>query len=585
MDRSRTPRRNLVADVPLGPPVPLEHSKGPQALVWRQHCRDTFLHNTESTVKLHATIKKATDAGAVGAEDFARAGASGKASKNLARDCKRTATKGIDFPKPYLAQIPLGQGECEPPVLVDYPFMLPHEVLYHMMMVRGMDIKVASCVEDRLDQKLGAMKLQFCKRFQKNPDTCLCLGFHGDGVPYTKSLKSASVAVFNWNLLNALDSERHLFATVPEDKVCACGCHGRHTIDAMLSIFAWSMKIMLGGVHPLTRHDNEPLDAQRSGLAGMPLGFTGGLFQARGDWSWYQHIFGFPGWTGKVICWRCKATSDDTMPYWDFSPGAKWRTNRYKAGCFFKAQRLAGSHVSPLFSCPGYTLDMVCIGVMHCVDLGVTQEVLGNIFSEFMDKGGLPGSTQKIRCEALWKKLQNWYKVYNPTSQIQTLNVKKFKKGDGSAPSLKGKAAESRHLTPFAVHLAQELHLKYDTEHTLHVLQCATALMDFYKVLSDWQCGDVAGLCQVVCSEYSWLNQEAWLHSKNAWRIKPKFHMFQEMCQFQSFELGNPRGFWEYKDEDFVGWVSKLARRWGGPCTYTCQADSVFLRYRGLASG
>ena len=86
VDRSRTPRRNLVADVPLGPPVPLEHSKGPQALVWRQHCRDTFLHNTESTVKLHATIKKATDAGAVGAEDFARAGASGNAPKNLARD-------------------------------------------------------------------------------------------------------------------------------------------------------------------------------------------------------------------------------------------------------------------------------------------------------------------------------------------------------------------------------------------------------------------------------------------------------------------------------------------------------------------
>ena len=61
--------------------------------------------------------------------------------------------------------------------------------------------------------------------------------------------------------------------------------------------------------------------------------------------------------------------------------------------------------------------------------------------------------------------------------------------------------------------------------------------------------------------------------------------MFQEMAQFQNSELGNPNGFWENKDEDFVGWVSKLAKRWGGPCTYTAQATSVLLRYRALVGG
>jgi len=140
---------------------------------------------------------------------------------------------------------------------------------------------------------------------------------------------------------------------------------------------------------------------------------------------------------------------------------------------------------------------------------------------------------------------------------------------------------------PFGVVLAQELHDWYNTEHTLHVLQCATALMDFYKLLGDWQGGEQAlgELCQTVCEEYSWLNKEAAALGKNVWRVKPKFHMFQEMSQFQSVELGNPRGFWEYKVEDFVGWVSKLAKRWGGPCTYTSQAYSVILRYRALASG
>ena len=67
------------------------------------------------------------------------------------------------------------------------------------------------------------------------------------------------------------------------------------TIDSMLGIFAWTMKIMLGGVHPLTRHDLQSLDAQRSLLAGRPLGFSCGVFQARGGWSRYTQI---------LVCFR-----------------------------------------------------------------------------------------------------------------------------------------------------------------------------------------------------------------------------------------------------------------------------------------
>jgi hypothetical protein len=134
------------------------------------------------------------------------------------------------------------------------------------------------------------------------------------------------------------------------------------------------------------------------------------------------------------------------MPYWDFSEGATWRTSIYKPGAFFKAQRLAGSTVSPLFSCPGFTLDKVCIGVMHCVDLGVTQEVLGIIFSEYLEKGGLPGRSQKIRCETLWVKLKTWYKLVKPKSQIQTLTVTKFKKGRWNRSIFQGKGSRDKAL-------------------------------------------------------------------------------------------------------------------------------------------
>ncbi len=57
------------------------------------------------------------------------------------------------------------------------------------------------------------------------------------------------------------------------------------------------------------------------------------------------------------------------------------------------------------------------------------------------------------------------------------------------------------------------------------------------------------GLCQVVCEEYNWLNNEAWHIARNVWNVKPKFHMFKDMAPYQSLEMGNPRVFWEYKDE------------------------------------
>ena len=48
---------------------------------------------------------------------------------------------------------------------------------------------------------------------------------------------------------------------------------------------------------------------------------------------------------------------------------------------------------------------------------------------------------------------------------------------------------QTRHLTQFGVKLAEELNNMYNTEYTLHALHCATALMDFYKCIGNWNGG------------------------------------------------------------------------------------------------
>ena len=96
---------------------------------------------------------------------------------------------------------------------------------------------------------------------------------------------------------------------------------------------------MLGGVHPLVIHDGQSLGPARLAWVGKPLVLTGGLFQAMGDWAWYPQIFGSLAWNSRHICCSCKATYCDTMPYWDFSEGATWRTSRYKLGAFFQGTK------------------------------------------------------------------------------------------------------------------------------------------------------------------------------------------------------------------------------------------------------
>ena len=76
-------------------------------------------------------------------------------------------------------------------------------------------------------------------------------------------------------------------------------------------------------------------------------------------------------------------------------------------------------------------------------------------------------------------KLKDWHKEHNPTSQIQTWGITKFKRGDGSSPSFKARAAETRHLVRFGVKLAELINDRYHTEHILHVFHCFVAVMDF----------------------------------------------------------------------------------------------------------
>ena len=60
---------------------------------------------------------------------------------------------------------------------------------------------------------------------------------------------------------------------------------------------------------------------------------------------------------------------------------------------------------SPLFQAPGFTLLMVAIDVLHALDLGVTQDMLGNLLWESLDVLFMKGKNKAGKLNLLWLRI------------------------------------------------------------------------------------------------------------------------------------------------------------------------------------
>ena len=332
---------------------------------FQDHIMQLFTQNKFSAPETVALLQKAAKAGTPGMGSFARLAGGGKHMKNAHRDVMRTLLRGASGPSLYWAQVPLWNDEDLVAVPLPLPFLLPHEIFAHYL--KSVDL---ATVRD-MSPELAKIVKDYCKQLKLEANTFVPLGLHADGVPHQKG---KSIDVFHWNFLGQPGSQRILSTVVASAFVCQCGCQGRHTLDAVMSVLCWSFRAIIMGTYPTTRHDGTPFsspqDKERSSLTGS-LGGHGGLLQVRGDWSYYKRLFSFPGWQHKLICWKCQASREGDCPFTDFGGAAAWRTHRYKDGDFWKVYKHEVHQPSPLFQLPGFSLDFITIDILHAMDLGV----------------------------------------------------------------------------------------------------------------------------------------------------------------------------------------------------------------------
>ena len=91
---------------------------------------------------------------------------------------------------------------------------------------------------------------------------------------------------------------------------------------------------------------------------------------------------------------------------------------------------------------------MIMIDVLHTLDLGISQQTLGNLFFMFYNSPLAKGSTRKGKTHCLWMYIKSYYKRSNPPTQISALTPEMIKQ-DSKGPKFRAKGAEIRHF--FAV--------------------------------------------------------------------------------------------------------------------------------------
>ena len=519
----------------------------------RANLADLFVSNDVSAARAQSIFADAEASGARNVADLAKAGHTGKHKKNLARDLTRKLLKNSQWPRPYNAQVRTWNAKAEKVELQEVPVLLPHEIVWAMT-------KDESTSEHLLRQQLCTQDQdhlnRVCAEMGCNPEKTLGLGLWGDGVPYnydrTASIDIFSLSVPGFHSGAFMNMRIPLFAL--DHKHVVKGA----TLDDLMEVLAWSFTCLALGKYPVARHDNSPFnssDRSRLKQAGSSINLHGILVECRGDWKQLKDVFRFPQFNENAgICWLCTCTPQMWRLVGEEAP---WRHNRLDHWAFLERLRAQGLEASPLFACPGLETSCFKPDWLHVVDLGVACDFLGNVLLLLSKK--FTGATHKARVGAMWQHIQGWYTDQAVENRLDNLYPTMLQAKASNPPKLRAKAAQARGLVPYASFAAAEL-LESGPVDAL-AASMATELAACYECLSPTKFDHevLAFHCRRYCHLAVEMESQ---HDGVSWRLKPKVHLFQELCEFH---VDCPSLFWTYRDEDFGGSMAQLAKRRGGP--------------------
>ena len=545
---------------------PYDPNELPPARRLRHNLVDLFGRNVISGSRASELLRDAAAAGVSGCAELVGASSSNDGPHG-ARTLQRRLLRWTVWPDLYVAEISLWDPRRSCPIKEKVAFLLPHEIV---AAVARTSHREALLSKSRLDPHTQA-HLTRCETAAGAE--LLGVGVWGDGVPMNWD-RSDSLNVFSLNF-PGLPPPWHTLR-VPLTGFSKRHFDGRNTYDDVLRILAWSFESLASGRWPTARHDGavfDATDAKRKKRAGAELPLRGALVEVRGDWSFLKESFGFPAWNeGAGMCWLCRCRPEELR---QVGADATWRRERLSLHDLLLRTLEGGGKISPLFSVPWMTNQAVRPDWLHCADQGVCADFTGNFFY-YLIENKMAGATRKHRCAALWGWIQDFYNRAAVTDRLQNLLPSMVSK-PGAPPKLRSSAAQCRALVPAVAELA-ELHMGANPVERA-MWAAARELRECYAVLS----APPATMAEALATHSrrfaaQYIALESAMRAQGdtiSWRVKPKMHVFLELCSQGS----QPSLFWTYRDEDFGGACAHLARRRGGLLRAKATSASLLRKF------
>ena len=332
------------------------------------------------------------------------------------------------------------------------------------------------------------------------------------------------------------------------------------TLLAIWDRLAWAFNALTDGRLPARDWNNRPLRNAGRELCG---GWRFACIFCIADWEFNSSYCQFPTSTSKPeCCWKCRASPSQGVLCWcNVADDAPWRNTKKSHEDYLATRAAKGLPPARLFLIRTLKLEGFLGDPMHCMDEGITPEIIGNIAWEVMELKQW-GTTQESNAVGLENHLNKHYADTNEKVKIQGKLTKQRIKESSEWPIFKAKAAATRHCVPWAVKLATEFNSNsLHDRRRLAVIQCLNRIYDLIREAPQFpspeQQAELRELSLAMMRNYRHLTDESLGLNVKTWKMKPKCHMTQHILEEESWI--NPRSVWLYGDEDLQRLIKLVA--------------------------
>eukprot|EP00438_Fugacium_kawagutii_P008677 Skav210820 [mRNA] locus=scaffold1597:274452:275300:- [translate_table: standard] len=232
------------------------------------------------------------------------------------------------------------------------------------------------------------------------------------------------------------------------------------------------------------------------------------------------------------------------------------------------AQAFPASQHPLLTEVDGVSSRMVRGDALHILfTKGVYGHLLGSILHYLCWND--PGPVQTVKpCERLgllFKEIQAVYSETGTSCRLTNLVLSMFcdpKKPWQNWANLNCKGGEGKHLAPALLQVLKKL-LDYSKPEHTHMVCCLESLVQMVDIwdnagifLTQSEYKQSWHLAQKAMKEYQWLNTWSLEKDRSSFHIVNKFHSLLHLAKGAKFL--NPKVFWCFKAEDFVGHIPTI---------------------------